>query len=59
MTAAMQAMPSTMQKTMYAHKAQQQARMLKMVAAAQKQDYKAMDSLGKQNDALGKRRRRT
>jgi hypothetical protein len=34
--------------------AQQQAMMQKMMDAAQKQDYKAMEALGKQNDAIGK-----
>ena len=53
--AAMQAKPDpAKQKKVDALIAQQQALMQKMMDAAQKQDYKAMDALGKQNDALGK-----
>lgn len=51
----MQAKPDpAKQKKVDALMAQQQGLMQKMMAAAQKQDYKAMDALGKQNDALGK-----
>lgn len=53
--AAMQAGPDpAKQKKVDALMAQQQAIMQKMMEAAQKQDYKAMDALGKQNDAIGK-----
>ena len=53
--AAMQAKPDpAKQKKLDALMAQQQAMMQKMMEAAQKQDYKAMDALGKQNDALTK-----
>lgn len=51
--AAMQAKPDpAKQKKLDGLIAQQQALMQKMVAAAQKQDAKTMDALGKQNDAL-------
>lgn len=51
--AAMQAKPDpTKQKELEGLMAQQQALIEKSVAAAQKQDYKVMDALGKQSDAL-------
>ena len=53
--AAMQAKPDpAQQKKLDDLMAQQAAMMQKIMAAAQKQDYKAMDALGKQNDALNK-----
>lgn len=53
--AAMQAKPDpAMQKKLDALMARQQALIEKIGAAAQKQDFKAMDALGKQNDALSK-----
>lgn len=53
--AAMQAPPDpAKQKKVDDLMAQEQALMQKVGEAAQKQDYKAMDALGKQNDALGK-----
>lgn len=51
--AAMQAQPDpAKQKQLEKLMAQQQDLVQKSVAAAQKQDYKAMDALGKQSDAL-------
>ena len=51
--AAMQAKPDpAKQKELESLMAQQQALVQKSVAAAQKQDYKTMDALGKQSDAL-------
>jgi len=53
--AAMRAGPDpAKQKKVDALMAEQQAMMQKMMDAAQKQDYKAMEALGKQNDAIGK-----
>lgn len=53
--AAMQAKPDpARQKKLDALMAQQQALMQKIGEAAQKQDFKAMDALGKQNDALSR-----
>lgn len=53
--AAMQAPPDpAKQKKVDDLMAQEQALMQKVGEAAQKQDYKAMEALGKQNDALGK-----
>lgn len=53
--AAMQAKPDpAMQKKLDALMARQQALIEKVGEAAQKQDFKAMDALGKQNDALSK-----
>lgn len=51
--AAMQAKPDpTKEKELENLMAQQQDLVMKNVAAAQKQDYKTMDALGKQSDAL-------
>jgi hypothetical protein len=51
--AAMQAKPDpAKQKELEDLMGQQQAMIQKQVAAAQKQDYKAMDAVGKQSDAL-------
>lgn len=54
--AAMQAKPDpAKQKELEGLMAQQQALIGKSVAAAQKQDYKTMDALGKESDALNAR----